>query len=104
VYFRNRREAPAMAKAKNPDELMRLANIGPRAREDLKRLGIETVGQLALCEPDELYARLNELSGQRHDPCVWDVFAAAIHQARTGEAMPWWRWTPERKRRQTGAV
>jgi hypothetical protein len=34
------------------------------------------------------------------DPCVWDVFAAAIHQARTGESRDWWTFTPERKRRQ----
>ena len=37
--------------------------------------------------------------GQRQDPCVWDTFAAAIHQARTGEALPWWHFTVERKRR-----
>jgi Pathogenicity locus len=31
------------------------------------------------------------------DPCVYDVFAAAIHQARTGEAKNWWAFTGERK-------
>jgi hypothetical protein len=30
---------------------------------------------------------------------VWDTFAAAVHQARTGEALPWWHFTAERKRR-----
>nr|WP_243444214.1 helix-hairpin-helix domain-containing protein [Acetobacter persici] len=29
-----------------------------------------------------------------------DVFAAAIHQARTGEARNWWSFTPQRKARQ----
>lgn len=83
-----------------PDELRRLANIGPAMRRDLELLGINTIAQLATCEADELYLRLNTLTGHRHDPCVWDTFAAAIHQARTGEATPWWQWTPERKRRQ----
>jgi len=79
---------------------MALANIGPAMRADLERLGIKTVAELALQDADTLYLRLNALSKRRHDPCVWDVFAAAIHQARTGEAKPWWSWTPERKRRQ----
>ena len=82
------------------DELLDLANVGPSARHDLEVLGVNTVPQLAASEADELYLRLNVLTGRRHDPCVWDVFAAAIHQARTGEATPWWRWTSERKRRQ----
>lgn len=82
------------------DELTGLANVGPAMRHDLHVLGIETIPQLAQHDADELYMRLNALTGKRHDPCVWDVFAAAIHQARTGEATPWWRWTQERKRRQ----
>ncbi|HTH17256.1 MAG TPA: helix-hairpin-helix domain-containing protein [Magnetospirillum sp.] len=82
------------------DELRRLANIGPAMRRDLELLGVNTVAQLANCEADDLYLRLNVLTGHRQDPCVWDVFAAAIHQARTGEATPWWQWTPQRKRRQ----
>jgi hypothetical protein len=46
-----------------------------------------------------MYLRLQRITGQRQDPCVWDTFAAAIHQARTGEALPWWHFTVERKRR-----
>jgi thioesterase domain-containing protein len=87
-------------KRQQRDPLMALANIGPAMRADLERLGINTVAELALQDADTLYLRLNALTRQRHDPCVWDVFAAAIHQARTGEAKPWWVWTPDRKRRQ----
>ncbi len=82
------------------DDLMSLANVGPATRRDFAALGIESVAQLAACDPDDLYLRLNAASGCRHDPCVWDVFAAAVHQARTGEATAWWSWTPRRKRRQ----
>ena len=84
---------------RRPDELLALANIGPAMRADLALLGIDTVAALARQEADALYARLNRRTGHRHDPCVWDTFAAAIHQARTGEATPWWHWTAERKRR-----
>jgi len=55
---------------------------------------------LAACDADDLYRRLQIATGTRHDPCVWDVFAAAIHQARTGEALNWWAFTPVRKARQ----
>ena len=80
--------------------MLALANIGPAMRADFALLGINTVAALARQEPDTLYARLNKLTGHRHDPCVWDTFAAAIHQAKTGEATEWWSWTKERKRRQ----
>lgn len=82
------------------DELLALKNIGPAMRRVLELLGVASVAQLARREPDALYRALARKTGQRQDPCVWDTFAAAIHQARTGEARPWWHYTPERKRRQ----
>jgi len=75
-------------------------NIGPAARADLAILGITTIEQLAASDPDQLYASLQVKTARKHDPCVWDVFAAAIHQARTGEPRDWWTFTSERKRRQ----
>jgi hypothetical protein len=77
-----------------------LRNIGPAARADLAVLGIGSIEQLAACDPDELYSRLQFDTARKHDPCVWDVFAAAIHQARTGEARDWWTFARERKLRQ----
>lgn len=93
----------ARARTRPPDQLLALRNIGPAAREDLRRLGIGTVAQLARRNPARLYARLEALTGQRQDPCVLDTFAAAIHQARTGEALPWWHFTALRKRGGTAA-
>ncbi|MDE2384255.1 MAG: Mitomycin resistance protein mcrB [Alphaproteobacteria bacterium] len=67
---------------------------------DFEMLGISSVAQLAREDADELYTRISLLTGARHDPCVHDTFAAAIHQARTGEALNWWAFTPLRKERQ----
>jgi hypothetical protein len=67
-------------------------------RRDLELLGINRVTQLARRNPDSLFRALERKTGQRHDPCAWDTFAATIHQARTGEARPWWHYTPVRKR------
>jgi hypothetical protein len=89
----------AKAAAKSHDELLALANIGPAMRRDFRLLGIDTVAQLARQDADKLYLELSALTGNRQDPCVWDTFAAAIHQAKTGEAKPWWTWTKVRKKR-----
>jgi hypothetical protein len=83
--------------AKN--ELLSLMNLGPATQKDLALLGITTKAQLAKASPDELYKRLQKITGKKHDPCVWDTFAAIIHEANTGEKIPWWHWTPRRKAR-----
>ncbi len=85
-------------------QLQDLMNVGPATCDDLKLLGIGSVDQLANACADELYSRLQKITGKRHDPCVWDVFAAAINEAQTGERQPWWEWTKTRKRRQSEGI
>jgi predicted RecB family nuclease len=86
-----------MKKKRSKSELRTLMNVGPATHKDLELLGITTIAQLARQHPDELYERLCKLTGVRHDPCVWDVFAAIIHEAQTGQKTPWWQWTKVRK-------
>lgn len=81
------------------NELFSLMNVGPAIYKDLEILGIDSIQQLSQANPDELYARLQKLTSHRHDPCVWDVFAAIIHEAKTAEKTPWWQWTSVRKRK-----
>jgi hypothetical protein len=78
-------------------QLQGLPNVGPATAEDLVRLGVRSLGQLAHADPVALYRRLCEMDGARHDPCVRDVFAAAVHAARTGSDTPWWQHSRERK-------
>ncbi len=78
-----------------------LRNIGKAMVKDFELLGIESVEQLAQHDADTLYARIQELTRTRHDPCVWDTYAAAIHQAKTGEGLPWWEFTKLRKDRES---
>ena len=80
-------------------ELRRLRNVGPATEADLKLLGIETVAELVDADAFELHARLCQLTGRSHDPCMIDVFLSAIDQAQGGEARAWWAYTRERKRR-----
>lgn len=78
-------------------KLSELKNVGKATLEDLRLLGIYTIEDLALQNPTELYHRLEKIIGKQQDFCVWDVFAAIIHEAKTGDASPWWDWTPKRK-------
>ncbi len=80
--------------------LLQLRNVGPATLADFELLEIRTIEQLAASTPDGLYSELQRKTARRHDPCVWDTFAAAVHEARTGEALNWWKFTRERKERQ----
>jgi nucleotidyltransferase/DNA polymerase involved in DNA repair len=81
-------------------ELLQLHNVGKATLQDLQLLGIDSIEALKHANADTLYRRIQEITGQKHDPCVWDVFAAIIHEAQTGEKQPWWQWTQLRKSRQ----
>lgn len=82
------------------NELRQLRNVGKATFEDLELLGIKTVKQLASQDPTFLFHELERRSKKRHDPCVWDVFAAITHEASTGAATNWWDWTSKRKKLQ----
>ena len=81
-------------------ELLTLKNVGSATYQDLCKLGIKSIKQLTKADPDELFLRLQSMTKTKQDPCVWDVFAAIIHEAKTGEKQPWWEWTKVRKARQ----
>ena len=63
-------------------ELDRLAALA-----DFHQLDMFTITELAQADADELYLRLQVITDKKHDLCVWDVFAAAIHKAKTGEKL-----------------
>jgi hypothetical protein len=85
---------------KNGMQLSDLMNVGKAVLRDLHILNIQSVEQLAVADPDELYAKLEAITGKHHDPCMWDVFAAIIYEARTGKKSSWWEWTLVRKQKQ----
>ena len=75
----------------------KLPNVGPAAAGDFLLLGINSPDELAQQDPDELFKRLQGLTGSQQDPCVLDTFRAVVHNARTGERKMWWEFTPLRK-------
>lgn len=78
-------------------KLADLKNVGKATLADLTLLDIDSVEKLALQDATFLFQELERRTQMRQDPCVWDVFAAIIHEARTGERTDWWNWTAHRK-------
>ncbi len=78
-----------------------LVSVGPAMLKDFEMLGVRSVAQLARQEPREMYDRLCRMTKTRQDPCVLDVFCAAVAQARDPQLPPaqrqWWYWSRVRK-------
>lgn len=88
---------------KNPDRktvsrLVDLPNIGKMMAYDLQLIGIDHPKKLIGKDPFSLYEELCAISGQRHDPCVIDVFISAVRFMEGGDPLPWWAFTDERKK------
>ncbi len=77
--------------------LQQIPNIGPAIARDLHQLGIEHPTQLRDSDPYTMYAQLCHQDGKRHDPCVLDVFLAAVDFMQGQPAQPWWTYTEQRK-------
>ena len=81
--------------------LQDLTSVGPAIARDFALLGIRSVAQLARRNPENLYERLCDLTGQVQDICCLDVFRAAVAQARNpalpAEQRQWWYWSRRRR-------
>lgn len=75
-----------------------IPNIGPAMAGDLRRLKIKAPADLAGRDPYKMYDDLCRLVGQRLDPCVLDVFIAAVRYMEGAPKKPWWKYTAERKK------
>lgn len=85
-----------MVKFKQGDPLQALPGVGPSISKELKDLGFFEPADLRGRNPEEMYADLCELRGERIDRCVLYVFRCAVHSASTDEVDPellkWWNW------------
>jgi predicted RecB family nuclease len=81
--------------------LQDLISVGPAIERDFQMLGVKSVEDLATRDPEMLYKQLCQKTGARQDPCVLDVFRAAVAQARDpklpAEQCIWWYWSRVRK-------
>jgi hypothetical protein len=80
-----------------------LISVGPAMVRDFGILGIHSVAQLGRRNPERLYEKLCDVTGQAQDICCLDVFRAAVAQAQNPrlslEKAQWWYWSRQRKAR-----
>ncbi|HXW54661.1 MAG TPA: helix-hairpin-helix domain-containing protein [Candidatus Cybelea sp.] len=81
-----------------------LISVGPATLRDFEELRIRSLSALARQSPEGMYQRLNRLRGQHQDPCLLDVFCAAVAQARDprlpAARCRWWWWSRRRRTQQ----
>ncbi|GAB4176490.1 MAG: hypothetical protein Kow00108_11840 [Calditrichia bacterium] len=87
-----------MHMVKSPQYLQDIPNVGPATEADLHFLGIKSPVELIGQDPVEMYFKLNEVKGERQDPCVLDVFISAVRFMEGYPPKKWWEYTPERKK------
>lgn len=78
-----------------------LVSVGPAMLRDFELLGVSSVAQLARRNPEKMYERLCQVTGQTQDICCLDVFRAAVAQAQNPNLPKdhrlWWHWSRKRK-------
>lgn len=79
--------------ARDAKKLEDIPNIGPRIANDLELLGIKAPLDLKGKDAYTLYQKMNALSGTRNDPCLLDVFIAAVDFMNGAPARPWYAYT-----------
>lgn len=88
---------PSKVSRENLKKLTDLPNIGQASAKDLNLLGIYQAEQLIGKCPYEMYNSLCSLTGERHDPCVIDVFISITRFMNGEKPLSWWKYTAERK-------
>lgn len=88
---------PAKVKRESVVDFLDLPNVGPATAGDLRQLGYTKPSQLIGQDAYQMYSRLCEITGVRHDPCVIDVFISIVRFVDGEPPRPWWDFTEERK-------
>ena len=79
-------------------ELEQIPNVGASIADDLRLIGIRTPRGLVGRNPYRLYDALCKATKTRQDPCVYDVFIAAVRFMEGAPVHPWWYYTADRKK------
>ena len=74
-----------------------IPNVGPSIADDFRQLGFSNPIDLIGQDPYSLYDRMCAITNTRQDPCVADVFIAAVRFMEGAPPHTWWHYTAERK-------
>lgn len=73
-----------------------IPGVGKSISEDLRNIGIHSVGDLRGKDPEQLYLDSNKYEGKTQDRCLLYVFREAVYFAENTkhdpEKLKWWNW------------
>lgn len=85
-----------MGKPTDSNDLRSLPSIGPSLAQALMDLGLHAPTDLRGRNPEQMFADLCSLRGEKIDRCVLYSFRCAVHAAtsddRDLELRKWWNW------------
>ena len=79
-----------------------IPNVGKAIEKDFILIGLKEPIELINKDPYLMYNELCNITQQRHDPCVIDVFISAVNYMKGGPPKKWWEFTKERKAKLSG--
>lgn len=69
-------------------ELQKIPNVGPAVALDLYSLGYKSLADMKGKKPDDMYLKLEALTGKHVDRCMLYVMRSLVFMAQTGERAP----------------
>jgi hypothetical protein len=81
----------------NIEQFQEIPNVGKATEKDFNVIGINDPQQLIGKDPYIMYNELCNITSQKHDPCVIDIFISAVRYMEGGSPKKWWEFTEERK-------
>ena len=81
-----------------------IPNIGKSIEQKLRLIGLKEPIELINKDPYLMYDQLCNITSQRQDPCIIDVFISAVNYMQGGPAKKWWEFTKERKTKLAGKL
>jgi hypothetical protein len=79
-----------------------IPNVGPAIEQAFLDLGLNEPADLQGRDPYCMYEDLCAIRNGRQDPCILDVFIAAVDYMQGGPVRKWWEFTEQRKRQLAG--
>ncbi len=85
-----------MNKEKILKQFQIIPGIGKACSLDLWNIGLRSIADLEGQNPNDLYEKLNKVTGAKHDICMLYTFRCAVYymseQNHDKDKLNWWYW------------
>ncbi|MCW8933898.1 MAG: helix-hairpin-helix domain-containing protein [Gammaproteobacteria bacterium] len=79
-----------------------IPNVGKAIEKYFILIGLEEPVELINKDPYLMYNELCDITQQKLDPCVIDIFISAVNYMKGGPPEKWWKFTQQRKAKLSG--